>query len=533
MATTALVDTGSPVSIVSLDFFLKASAANREQSQTPDAWGEAVRQRLKPATMYLRSFGGANLPIIGQAVCSLAAGHRKIHTHLQIQEKAPVELLLGTDILYKLGFSLVHLDQGDLLTDTPEPQQNLGDPVEPNMHTARQKVLGSTSSTTGATVKLIQAARVPAGHAKLIRAELGNGQMTGDHVFEPALKSLHTMGLSMADAVVAIGEGGEVNLVVANHGREPVHLEKGQVLGEMEPTTVLESNETIGKEKYEQKGVVDVAVIVEGDGCGGREAELLTTLALHSADLQRDELKQLEELVMEFSDLFALNNAELGKTTLTTHRIDTGNSAPLRQPPRRVPFVLRSKVNTLVDDMLDQGVVVPSSSPWASPVVLVAKKDGSTRFCVDYRRLNTVTKLDVYPLPRIDDSLDVLAGTRYFSSLDLASGYWQVGMDKDSQEKTAFTTYAGLYEFTVMPFGLCNAPATFQRLMEKVLHGLAREKCLIYLDDVLVIGHTFQEHLDNLREVFTRLSKAGLRLKPANCKLARRQVEFLGYVYSV
>ena len=126
----------------------------------------------------------------------------------------------------------------------------------------------------------------------------------------------------------------------------------------------------------------------------------------------------------------------------------------------------------------------------------------------------------------------MLAGTRYFSSLDLASGYWQVGMDKDSQEKTAFTTYAGLYEFTVMPFGLCNAPATFQRLMEKVLHDLAREKYLIYLDDVLVIGHTFQEHLDNLREVFTRPSKAGLRLKPAKCKLARRQVEFLGYVVS-
>ena len=105
-------------------------------------------------------------------------------------------------------------------------------------------------------------------------------------------------------------------------------------------------------------------------------------------------------------------------------------------------------------------------------------------------------------------------------------------MDKDSQEKTAFTTYSGLYEFTVMPFGLCNAPATFQRLMEKVLHGLAREKFLVYLDDVLVIGCTFQEHLDNLREVFTRLSKAGLRLKPAKCKLARRQVEFLGYVGS-
>ena len=151
---------------------------------------------------------------------------------------------------------------------------------------------------------------------------------------------------------------------------------------------------------------------------------------------------------------------------------------------------------------------------------------------MDYRKLNTITKLDVYPLPRIDDSLDLLADTTYFSSLDLASGYWQVGMDEESREKTAFTTNSGLYEFKVMPFRLCNAPATFQRLMEEVLRGLARKKCLVYLDDVLVIGRTFDEHLSNLREVFNRLSEAGLKLKPAKCKLARREVEFLGYVVS-
>ena len=127
-----------------------------------------------------------------------------------------------------------------------------------------------------------------------------------------------------------------------------------------------------------------------------------------------------------------------------------------------------------MQEMLDNGVIVPSYSPWASPVVLVAKKDGSTHFCVDYRKLNSITKMDVYPLPWIDDSLDLLAECKYFTTLDLASDYWQVGMSQDSQEKTAFVTSDGLYKFTVMPFGLCNAPATFQRLMESVLTGVAQ-----------------------------------------------------------
>ena len=182
--------------------------------------------------------------------------------------------------------------------------------------------------------------------------------------------------------------------------------------------------------------------------------------------------------------------------------------------------------------MLSKDIIRPSSSPWASPITLVPKKDGSVRFCIDYRKVNSATRRDAYPLPRIDDTLDTLSGARWFSTLDLVAGYWQVELAEEDKEKTAFCTSDGLFEFNVLPFGLCNGPATFQRLMDLLLTGLQWSSCLVYLDDVIVVGRSFSEHLQNLDNVFRRLQNAGLKLKPQKCAFLKTEVLYLGHLVS-
>ncbi|KAM7287924.1 retrovirus-related Pol polyprotein from transposon 17.6 [Ixodes scapularis] len=186
-------------------------------------------------------------------------------------------------------------------------------------------------------------------------------------------------------------------------------------------------------------------------------------------ELPAPKRRQLVDLLAEYHDCFA-TSSKVRQTPMAKHRIITDDDAlPVHQSPYRVSLKERKVIQDQVQEMLDDDIIQPSRSPWASPVVLVKKKDGTLRFCVDYRRLNAVTKKDVYPLPRIDDTLDRLRHSRYFSSMDLKSGYWQIEVDERDREKTAFVTPDGLYEFKVMPFGLCTAPATFQRVMDTVL----------------------------------------------------------------
>ncbi|KAK7938602.1 hypothetical protein WMY93_001928 [Mugilogobius chulae] len=277
--------------------------------------------------------------------------------------------------------------------------------------------------------------------------------------------------------------------------------------------------------------VVEVALVDVGDR-SSTSSELPTGVDLlgHRADLSEAQQEELKALLQKWEKVFAQHEEDFGRTNLVQHQIPTGDAAPIRERYRPIPPMLYKEVKTLLSGMLEKGVIKESCSPWAAPIVLVRKKDGSWRFCVDYRKLNSVTHKDAFPLPRIEETLTNLSQSEWFSTLDLASGYWQVEMHPSDREKTAFTTPLGLYEFERMPFGLCNAPATFQRLMQQCLNGQIAESLLVYLDDIIIYSANFSSHLQHLDQVFERLWRHGLKLRPDKCKLLQPEVTFLGHV---
>ena len=265
-----------------------------------------------------------------------------------------------------------------------------------------------------------------------------------------------------------------------------------------------------------------------------RIQKLFLKLNLSGAD-QWEETDRLElkKIFTTYHHIFALEDVELGKTDMVKHVIRLNDPIPFRERYRRIPPHQYDEVKKHLKEMLEIGAIRKSQSPWASAVVLVRKKDGALRFCIDLRKLNARTIKDAQTLPRIEDSLDSLNRAMIFSSLDLKSGYWQVELDEESIPYTAFTVGPlGFYECLRMPFGLTNAPATFQRLMENCLGDLHLNWCIIYLDDIIIYSKTPKEHLERLEAVFEKISKAGLKLKPSKCEFFKSEITYLGHVVS-
>jgi len=250
-------------------------------------------------------------------------------------------------------------------------------------------------------------------------------------------------------------------------------------------------------------------------------------------ELSQEQRERAVEFLMRNGEVFSKGEFDIGRTHLVEHKIETDGSRPVRQALRRHLIAYLPLIDEYVQEMQDNGIIKPRIGfEWVSNIVLVRKKDGALRYCIDYSGLNAVTMKANYLLPRIDACHDSLRGNTYFSSLDMRSGYWQVPVREQDVDKTCFVTRKGIFGFRVLPFGLYNAPSTFQRLVDMALTGLTWEVCLAYLNDLIIFSSTFEQHIERLQKVFDRLVATGLKLKPSKCALFQKRVKFLGSIVS-
>src|SRR5919205_3717079 len=297
-----------------------------------------------------------------------------------------------------------------------------------------------------------------------------------------------------------------------------------------------DDNEEIDEDDYEENDIKDVhynnpaIFLAQNEKITDQNKEWNLHQDLHVGPLDQHQHDNFQRLLAENNDVCAKNQMDIGRTAILKHSINTGNAEPIAQTFYKANPMKKEFIKKEIEEMLKKGIIRPSLSPWASPVVVVGKKDGTQRLCVDYRKLNGITKSDRYPIPRIDSLLESFREANWFSGIDLASGYWQVEMSRTDREKTAFIVEQGLYEFNVMPFGLSNAPGTFQHLMNHVLQDFLGKFVAVYLDDIIIFSNSYEQHLDHLNQVFEALRKANLKIKLKKCFFCFPDIEFLGHV---
>ena len=497
-----IIDSGADITIIGGGLFRKVATVARLK-----------KKDLKKPDRTPRTYDQRPFQLDGLMDLDLTFGDKTMRTPVYIKMDAHDQLLLSEGVCRQL----------DILSYHPDVQVWRG--REKKRPPAETEVQVPTVS-----VRLVQTVQVPPQQRAVVDVRVDCSDLGDRAVYVESNPCLEKeTGLVLEDTLLQPNEDGFARTIVCNPLTVPCEVQYDTSLGEGSVVTVEDCDI---KPDSVQSGVVQRVTVDEEDA--DRRKQKLHKLIPKPETLDPDESEKLLSFLADHHEAFCLDDKERGETDLIQFQIDTGDATPKKQAPRRMPFAVRQEVARQLQEMQDSGVVQPSSSPWASPVVMVRKKDGTHRFCVDYRDLNAVTKADTFPLPRIDDLLDQLGKSHYFSTLDLASGYWQIRVHPDSQEKTAFVTPQGLYEFKVMPFGLTNAPAVFQRLMQRVLMGLntteEKDFVAVYIDDVLVFSRTLKDHLQHLQLVIDRLQQAGLKLKPTKCHFVREEVEYLGHL---
>jgi transposase InsO family protein len=395
---------------------------------------------------------------------------------------------------------------------------------------ANGMIVSKPVANTPTVVRMSKAVTVPAYCGVIIKGSVDASGL--DNVCDASsIQILEPFERKNGIVARAVVEDDHVITNIINSSPNPIHLKMGDVIGELEPVTNLVDWQSAGQVNNGDEIVLRRVDDSRNDNDVSEEKEIAIRKQICGDDWITDtQKKQLVNCIKHNISIFAENPKAPAFVTNVKHRIDTGDSLPIKQRSYRTSRAEQEIIRKEISEMLQNKIIRPSESAWSSPIVLVTKKDGSVRFCVDFRKLNDVTKKDSYPLPRISETLEVLGKAKVFSSLDLASGYWQIPIDERDIEKTAFVSREGLFEFIRMPFGLTNAPGTFQRAVDVMLSGLNWKICLVYIDDILIFSESFEMHLADLQLVFDRLKQSGFSVKLSKCSFAKKEVTFLGHV---
>ena len=465
---------------------------------------------------------------------------KTMRTPVYVKMDAPEQLLLSEGVCRQLGVITYHTEV------QPKERVKADKPTRVSKTTKEDDCVVPT-----VRVRLVKDVRILPNECLTTQVKLEGEIKTSTQSMiieaDPAL--LQDRKVQMVDAVLQPTKGGMAQVSLINYLGLTQKIERGLDIGSAHSVEVLttegkdnsEGNNEMGPGPMDESMDCTTLVKTVGSKCkkpevDNRKEKLIGYLdcGTTSAGVSTEEHQRVLSFLEQYHDVFSLTDSDRGEKDLVEMNIETGDATPRKQAARRLPFVVRQEVTCQLRNMQEQKIILPSTSPWASPIVLVWKKDGSLQFCIDYRALNAVTKPDRFPLPRIDDMLDELGNTRYFSTLDLSSGYWQVRMSEASREKTAFITQQVLFEFRVMPFGLMNAPAIFQRLMQQVISSVNPMEgpnfVSVYIDDLLVYSQTLEEHLVHLGKVMDKLREVNLKLKPSKCRFVRQSVEFLRHI---
>ena len=481
--TLSLIDTGSQITSIAHSFF---------QQHFSDQPLQEIAKLLR-----IESVSGQNLPYHGYFECTISVpvtDSQNLHVTVPVlvvpntKYNTSVPLLLGTNVL-------------NLLLTFPEP-------TAPSLKLAVKSLnlenrhLAKTCGVYGN----VYAAEDMSVQPYSGKVSFGKATVAIPICQQIALLQEHSESISIVPSLVNIKHGSNsVPFEIFNDSDTVLHISKGDQIANLHQASV------------QIEPSVDHSQFLD---------------SLEYSHLGESETVELKKFLVENRDVFAMNIQEMGCTDVVEHHIDLTDETPFKDKTRPIPPGMYEEVRSHIAELLSAGVIQESQSPYSSNIVLVRKKDGSLRLCIDYRRLNTHSIRDSYNIPRIETLIDSLRGAKYFASLDLFAGYHQVKVFEPHRERTAFSTICGFYEHVKMPFGLKNSPSTFQRMMEKVLDGLIMNICAVYLDDVIVYAKTKSELYDNLATIFDRFRNANLRLKPKKCKFFQDSVEFLGHQVS-